>query len=129
MSHCVSSATMPSGTRGEHAQALTICNLILLPSSSIVLILLPISLHARWCCPRGKTRGKKGESARRATHKSMPMVVMNEGVHESSQNRSKRQDLPTPRKVSTSVLVSHHRPQGPLRVVNEADASTYRNLR
>ena len=28
--------------------------------------------------------------------KSMPMVVMKDGVKESSENRSKQQDLPTP---------------------------------
>ena len=28
--------------------------------------------------------------------KSMPIVVMNEGVHASSQKRSRRHDLPTP---------------------------------
>lgn len=46
----------------------TICSFIRFPSSSIVRIL-----------------------------KSMPIVVINEGVHASSQKRSKRHDLPTPR--------------------------------
>ena len=46
-----------------------ICNLILLPSNSIVLIL-----------------------------KSIPIVVMKEGVNESSENRNRRQLFPTPKK-------------------------------
>jgi len=33
---------------------------------------------------------------RARTHKSIPIVVMNEGVHESSQKRRRRHDLPTP---------------------------------
>lgn len=45
----------------------TICSFIRLPSSSMVRIL-----------------------------KSMPIVVMKEGVHASSQNLSRRQDFPTP---------------------------------
>lgn len=47
--------------------ARTICSLILFPSSSMVRIL-----------------------------KSMPIVVIKEGVQASSQNRSRRHDLPTP---------------------------------
>ena len=35
----------------------------------------------------------------------MPMVVMNEGVKESSLNRSKQQDLPTPESPISSSLI------------------------
>lgn len=48
-------------------RGLTICNFIRFPSNSIVLIL-----------------------------KSIPIVVIKEGVQASSQNLNKRQDLPTP---------------------------------
>jgi hypothetical protein len=55
-----------------------ICNLTRLPSSSIVLIL-----------------------------KSMPMVVMKEGVKESSLKRSKQHDFPTPESpISRSLICS-----------------------
>ena len=63
---------------------LTICSLILFPSSSIVLILLR------------SQRSLAGLGSNASTHKSMPMVVMNDGVHESSQNLRRRHDLPTP---------------------------------
>ncbi len=53
----------------------TICSLMRFPSSSIVRIL-----------------------------KSIPMVVMKEGVNESSEKRSNRQDFPTP--VVSAVCVS-----------------------
>lgn len=53
-----------------------ICNLTRLPSSSIVLIL-----------------------------KSMPIVVMKEGVKESSLKRSKQQDLPTPESPISRSLI------------------------
>lgn len=56
-----------SGDSGENEDKLTICSFIRFPSSSIVRIL-----------------------------KSMPIVVMKEGVHASSQNLSRRQDFPTP---------------------------------
>lgn len=57
----------------DNENTLTICNFIRLPSSSIVRIL-----------------------------KSMPIVVIKEGVHASSQNLSRRQDFPTPIKVDQS---------------------------
>lgn len=37
--------------------------------------------------------------------KSMPMVVMNEGVKESSLNRNKQQDLPTPESPISRSLI------------------------
>jgi hypothetical protein len=56
-----------------------ICSLTRLPSSSIVRIL-----------------------------KSMPMVVMKDGVNESSLNRSKQHDLPTPESPMSSSLIWAH---------------------
>lgn len=53
-----------------------ICSLTRLPSSSMVLIL-----------------------------KSMPMVVMNEGVNESSLKRSKQHDFPTPESPISRSLI------------------------
>lgn len=53
-----------------------ICSLTRLPSSSMVLIL-----------------------------KSMPMVVMNDGVKESSLKRNRQQDLPTPESPMSSSLI------------------------
>lgn len=46
-------------------------------------------------------RGQDGQSwlsynGRRAASRAHPIVVMNEEVKESSENRSRRQDLPTP---------------------------------
>lgn len=52
--------------------------------------------------------------------KSIPMVVMKEGVHASSQNRSKRHDFPTPA-VGLVKLESHgtqsddNLPESPMR--------------
>jgi hypothetical protein len=37
--------------------------------------------------------------------KSMPMVVMNEGVNESSLKRSRQHDLPTPESPMRSSLI------------------------
>ena len=54
-------------SRKQDEKVRTICSFIRLPSSSMVRIL-----------------------------KSMPIVVMKEGVHASSQNLSRRQDFPTP---------------------------------
>lgn len=54
-----------------------ICSLIRLPSSSIVLIL-----------------------------KSMPMVVIKDGVKESSEKRKRRQDFPTPESPISSLSVT-----------------------
>lgn len=68
---------------------LTICNLIRFPSSSIVLIL-----------------------------KSIPMVVMNEGVQASSQNRRSRQDLPTPihsNYYNPQMTIREYEPESPMR--------------
>lgn len=68
----------------------TICSLMRFPSSSIVRIL-----------------------------KSMPMVVMKEGVHASSQKRRSRQDLPTPatrlRAHTTSSSPRTTIPESPMR--------------
>jgi len=75
---------------------LTICNLILLPSSSIVRIL-----------------------------KSIPIVVMNDGVHASSQNRSKRHDFPTPTKIGKRKEMDE---QGKIKLRTGSVHSTYRNL-
>ena len=61
-----------------------ICSFTRLPSSSIVLIL-----------------------------KSMPMVVMNDGVNESSLKRSRQQDLPTPESPIRSSLICRCEPRGP----------------
>lgn len=66
-----------SGQPMQAAVGRTICSFIRLPSSSIVLIL-----------------------------KSMPMVVMNEGVHASSQKRNSRHDLPTPESPISSSLMT-----------------------
>lgn len=92
----------------------TICSLTRLPSISMVLILLP-----RSACPidrgpigyDGTYKSIPDKSAflicmryhyaaysnvRAAEQRDVPMVVMNEGVHESSQKRKRRHDFPTP---------------------------------
>lgn len=68
----------------------TICNLIRFPSNSIVRIL-----------------------------KSMPIVVIKEGVQASSQNRNSRQDLPTPIRASELKVVVRSRPFQRTRVADE----------
>ena len=40
----------------------------------------------------------------------MPMVVMKEGVKESSEKRSKQQDLPTPESPMSSSLICEYEP-------------------
>ena len=71
----------------------TICSLIRFPSSSIVRILL----HTNQLEDRLGDRG--------SPYKSMPIVVMKEGVHESSQKRRRRHDLPTPESPIRSSLI------------------------
>lgn len=91
----------------------TICSLILLPSSSIVRILL----RTRSACPHILVT-----RARDSTHKSIPIVVIKDGVHESSQNRKSRHDLPTP--VPTRQLfdcISKGVAMEPTRVANEQE--------
>lgn len=79
-----------------------ICSLIFLPSKSIVRILLHSAgvrvshQHHSANCFSSRVCGIQSKEAERTTHKSMPIVVMNDGVHASSQNRRSKQDLPTP---------------------------------
>ena len=97
----------------------TICSLIRLPSSSIVRILLLIvgrpivsaaegpsywreheilfvKLTSRYLFTQIRWNQVAGQCLTFRQDNS-PMVVMKLGVHASSQNRSKRQDLPTPK--------------------------------
>lgn len=45
--------------------------------------------------------------------KSIPIVVMKDGVHASSQNRSRRQDLPTPR--GLACMCGSYLPESPIK--------------